>query len=372
MIRRPHTRAVLSATLALVLASSAGAPPAPSIDLPGVDPELLTGFRPVHTAIGEGDRRSGYIDWSARRIVAVGRAMQRGRGVNAALRARRAAEVIALRNVLASALGVRIGVNGRIGALRRGEISLQGRLKDFKIARTYSKRVGGETAWYAEVHVPLFGVANVAGRLFDEQLQAHRLLVRRRTRARWAAPAGGDALGGEVLVIDARGLGFAPSVYPLVVTSDKRILIDMETVPRRVAVARGPCAYAAGELEPDEPRSRRPAGPDVNPCLSWPGGPECLAFVWPAVPAATAPASRPTTRPRRRRPRFVIRARQAEGKEKSVLVVSGKDALKLLADPQAAGLARGGRVLVVIDAAAAGLEGRRRPPAGGDRVAAGP
>ena len=53
-----------------------------------------------------------------------------------------------------------------------------------------------------------------------------------------------------------------------------------------------------------------------------------------------------------------------------MLVVSDKDSLKLLADPKAAGLVRNGRVLVVVDAAAAGMEGRRPSRPGRVDVAA--
>jgi hypothetical protein len=53
-----------------------------------------------------------------------------------------------------------------------------------------------------------------------------------------------------------------------------------------------------------------------------------------------------------------VRAQEGQGKDKAILVIGDKESLKLLSDPAAAHLAHNGRVLVVVDAAAAGLEGR--------------
>jgi len=86
-----------------------------------------------------------------------------------------------------------------------------------------------------------------------------------------------------------------------------------------------------------------------------------LAQAGPApAPPTTAPAaSQPTPRPRQKARRRAVRAVRTGGKQKAVMVISNKDSAKLLADPKAAGLARQGRVLVVVDAAAGGMEGRR-------------
>jgi len=372
---------------------------AAAFDLPGVGVELLTPFRAFRSEVKEHGRVRGYIDWSGKKIISVGRSLQSGRGATGAPAARRAAAIIALRNVLALSAGVRIGINGRIDGIRNGTIALQGIIKDFKVTKTYSQIKDGKVYWIAEVHVPMYGVRGVAGKFYDAQWKAHTVLVAAMKRAAWTAPAKPAATEGDVLVIDARGLGFSPSMYPLLVSPDNAILIDMKTVTRDVAVRRGLCAYATTDLKFGELQSRRgrplsemklvdlaaaPGGRGQNvDGIRWstlllaqaaeaadplPAGPEGSGEA--ATAPATSPATQPTTRPRRKPRRFVVRATRTQGREKAILVIDKQESLKLLKDPRAAGLARDGRVLVVVDAAAAGMEGRLPPgrPRPGERV----
>ena len=354
--------------------------PSARFDLPGVEVALLRPFKVFRAEVKKDKQLVGYIDWSAKKIIAVGRSLQAGGRPADALMAQRAAATIALRNALAPAVGVRIGINGRVDGLRTGTVVIQGLVKDFKVTWTHRRKIGGRTYWYAEVHVPMFGVKNVAGKLFDAQLQAHRLLARRWRRARWVAPARAEGIAGDVLVIDARGLGFNPSMYPLVLGGGQ-ILIDMETVPKPTAVNHGLCAYGTTELKFGKLQSLHPK-PRAGARVELAAGPAAprqnvdgvgwdRMLLAQAAAATRPPATRPTTRPRRRPRRRAVRAIRATGKDKSVLVVADKDALKLLKDPAAAGLARGGRVLVVVDAAAAGVEGRlpARPEGGAMEIA---
>lgn len=419
-------------------------------NLPGVDPDVLGAFGALRAEVREDKELKGQIDWSGRKIIAVGRSIQVGNRPADILMAKRAAGIVALRNALALALGVRIGINGRVEGLKNGRVVLQGFLKGFVITKTYSQKRAGQTLWFAEVHVPMFGFKSVGGRFHDAQLGVHRQLVAGWARARWSLPAKPDETAGDLLVIDARGTGFRPSMYPVFVNADGAILLDMVTVGRQVAIHHGLCSYATTELKFERLQSALPPGLRR---VAWSGA-VCLAMDRPrsggvhgqarsmpdhgtgllalqdtgagayatdqnidglrwdrlllaqaargdstrravgateapkAAPAgkaqpATAPASRPATRPatrpaeeptvfRRRRPRrYAVRATRSSGKQKAVLVIGNRDALKMLGDPRASHLARNGRLLVVVDAAAAGVEGflppGRRP--GGVHVA---
>ena len=363
---------------------------AAAFDLPGVGVELLAPFRAFRSEVKEDGRLRGYIDWSGKKIISVGRSMQSGRGGANAAAARRAAGLIALRNVLAASAGVRIGINGRIDAIRNGTIALQGIVKDFKVTRTYSQIKDGKVYWIAEVHVPMFGVGSVAGKFYDAQWKAHTVLVAGMKRAAWAAPAKPAATEGDLLVIDARGLGFSPSMYPLLVDPDNEILIGMKTVTRDVAVQRGLCAYATTDLKIEALQSLGGPAPSDRKLVDLAAaagarGQNVDGIRWStlllaqaaeaadplqarpdssdqtATAPATSPATQPTTRPRRKPRRFVVRATRTQGGEKAILVIDKQESLKLLKDPRAAGLARDGRVLVVVDAAAAGMEGRLPP-----------
>ena len=390
------TIVLMSLTISLCLAAAVPAaaqdaddqpPAAPIIDLPGVTQETLHGFQPARGELDKDGERTGYVDWSRKVVVAVGRTEQRGTSGGDALMAQRGAEMTALRNSLAAVAGVPIGASGRVDALRDGRIDLQGFVKDFKITRTYSRQAGDVTYWYAEVEIPLFGVKSLAGRLYDSELAAQKVLTRGAPRARWADGDDPQADSGDVLVIDARGLGFKPSVFPVVMDAAGQVVLDMQTCEKKLAVERGPCAYGTTELKLDELRGRSalPAwsrnalaagsGMNVDGVEWWklalaqadaPSEPAGEASPAEAGEATSAPSSQPAgdaasqpqaqTAPAARR--FVYRAAATQDKNKAVLVIADEDSMKMLADPHVAGLAKSGKVLVVVDAAAAGLEGR--------------
>ena len=212
----------------------------------------------------------------------------------------------------------------------------------------------------------MFGFKSIGGRMYDAQLAAHKTLVAGWRRAAWVAPAKPDDTAGDLLVIDARGSGFRPSMYPVFVDADGRILMDMVTVGRNVAVNHGLCSYATTAMKFERLKLSPPAG---APGPAGKAGPTSVPTTHPATRPTTGPGKPPTVYRRRRPRRYAVRATRSKGKDKAVLVVGNKEALQMLRDPRASHLARNGRVLVIVDAAAAGIEGRLPLP-GEDTFAA--
>jgi len=374
--------AVAFLLLAVVLGGAATAEESAEgvFEMRGVEAALLRPFEILRRDIKENEEVKGYVDWSNRRIVTVGCSLQAGRRPVDALMARRAAEVIALRNALALSAGIRIGVSGRVDGLRNGTVALQGLLKDYEVARTYEQTLAGRLYCVAEVRVPMFGVRSVAAAVYDAQLSAHRGRVSGMRRAAWAECPPDAPAGGDILVIDARGLSLPPSMYPLVACEDGQVFLDMETAAKGVAVGRGVCAWATTRVKYEELRSLRRADVLPTALVFGPSGREenfdgvpaerfllaqAVAEADAATPASqpeTSPASQPETapasQPRRQPRRIPVKATRVDGKDKAVLVVGSEDALKALKDDGAADAARGGRVLIVVDAASAGMEGR--------------
>jgi len=303
---------VLVVAGALASGADEDKPRAP-FELHGVDATVLTGLEVHRTVLVEDERTRAYVDWSNRTIVTLGRALQAGRRPVDALMARRAAGVIALRNALAMSAGVRIGPNGRVDGLRSGTVTIQGILKDYKITRERSQERNGRIYRIAEVHVPMFGIQSVAVGVYEEQVAAHRQRVKARKRAAWTDPAKDDDAKDEVLVIDARGSGFTPCFYPLVISEAGEILIDVETVPKDIAVEHGACAYARTKLTYEKLAIR------------------------PAEGAGPAPR------------RHAVRALRAGKDDTTTLVLSDDDARKLLADGHLSALVQSGRVVVIVD-----------------------
>ena len=277
--------------------------PSAAISIPGAEANLLTPFQPYRQKMGD-----SAIDWSAKELVAVGRSEQEYGGSSGALMARRAAELLALRNAMAMAAGVRIGPEGRVENLPQGQVILEGCLKDYKIANVHSRTTRGQTYWYAEARVPLFGVSGLSARFYDAQIQSQ--VPSGVNRASWA-PADASPRG-DVLVIDARSCDFQMSMYPTLVSQDGRVLLDMQTASREVAINVGPCAAACTGLPFEKLKTAGLESGQAGPA------------------------------------RILVKATAAQGAARTVLVVSDADAGRLLADPAAASAARGGRVVIVV------------------------
>ena len=72
--------------------------------------------------------------------------------------------------------------------------------------------------------------------------------------------------------------------------------------------------------------------------------------------AVSQPTSKPSRRPRRRR--RVVKAIKTAGINKTKIVLTKRDAERLRKSAEGANLLRSGRVIVVVDSVAAGIEGR--------------
>jgi hypothetical protein len=66
---------------------------------------------------------------------------------------------------------------------------------------------------------------------------------------------------------------------------------------------------------------------------------------------------------------MVVKAVQAAGQNNNDLTLTEQDAAKLAGTPEGASLLRNGRVVIVVDSAAAGIQGKA-PQADDDRLAA--
>lgn len=374
--------AAAAALPAYLLAAEAASAPASGVSLPGVAPETLSPFQPLRVEVKDLLEKKGYVDWSAREVVAVGKALQVAPTAQSAAMAQRGAEIVALRNAVAATVGVRIGPNGEVANLRNGQVSMQGYVKDFKVSRTYSVKQGLEIWWVAEVRVPMFGASSMAVQLYDEELASYQRVEAGMKRAEWAGADAADEQHDDLLVIDARGAGFAPSMYPLVVDKSGRILMDIKTVSKEQAVGAGLCTY--GTTNWKFQKLQTPEEGSVAPpsrLLAFAGGDSRLPFdrlraqPWHStanidgltadkwlLAAATqeTSASQPASAPAKARQprRIAVQASGATGKDNAILVVADEEALRMLKDPKASRLAQQGRVVIVLDAAGAGLEGR--------------
>ena len=169
----------------------------------------------------------------------------------------------------------------------------------------------------------------------------------------------------SVLVIDARGTGLEASLFPVVVTENGDLLYDVSRLSAEAARQRAPARF----VETDMTYERLCTGVEEgrwSPEQSVPPRARLASYAEPRAepppevePAASQPSSQPATRSRRRgRRRVVVKGTAASGEHKTRIVVTNEDAEKLRRSAQGASLLREGQVVIVVDSAAAGIQGR--------------
>lgn len=343
-----------------VIAPAPAAALAPGqIALDGVEPALLAPFKGLAEPVLNEGQSLGVIDWGRKIIVAEGRAEQQGKGPQAEAMAKRGASLIAMRNAAALAGGVRFGPGGRVANVRSGVIRVQAMLRGVEVTDYQAELVNGKNWWVAKVHLPLFGIKSLAVQIFEVRPHPPVRAVR---RIKWIEAAEQQTVAGDVLVIDARGTGLAPSLFPVITSSDGQVLLDAQTAGQEVATQRGMCAYATTDQSFEKLQSMLPGrGVTVLRALAAAEHAEGNVDGLPLgrivlAQAADEPATAPATTPARRQPRrLIVRAAKSDA---ASAALPAEQADKLRNDATAAALVKGGKVLIIVDAAAAGQEGR--------------
>ena len=159
---------------------------------------------------------AGRIDWTRGQIVAAGIGRARGASAQDAAMAKRAARLVAARNAILLMTGVEAGPAGRFGDIRKGQLTAEGVLKDFKEV-SVAFDPGTRTAT-ATLRVPIHGAKGMV---------AMRHVILGLPLRRWRPPrARKPAAKIDAVVIDARGSGFVPCVYPRLITPEGRFVLD--------------------------------------------------------------------------------------------------------------------------------------------------
>lgn len=170
----------------------------------------------------------GQIDWTHGVAFAVGTSRVAGRGAQAKAMARRAARLVAARNAALLSAGVRMGPGGRSQNVKSGRLSVDVVVKDFSEAE--SKFDPKSNTVTSKIALPLHGVHGVV---------TLRNVRFGRSGRRWAWPDGsGGREAADVIVLDARGMGFLPCLAP------------------RVILASGKCLFDGSDVKPDHLRTR--------------------------------------------------------------------------------------------------------------------
>ena len=300
---------------------------------------------------------TGRIDWANGYILAEGIGRVTGASEQERLMARRAGEVVAARNALAMAQGIRIDANGRVGQVRDGLVRVRGWLRGHKVVESHWLTGTDPPECKVTLRVPLWGVRGLSS-LF---LPSHRARLDRSASRRLALVVSTADVSDFVLVLDARGRGLSPCLFPEIFDADGKVLYDLRTLSEDVARRHPPARYVESVLDFEQLQ----AAVESNGRIWF-----MLASAAPRDPpddtrigqqeTTSQPTDKPSTAPSRRRAkrRMAVRVAEIAGAQKTQLVLTQEDAQRLRRSPDAAGALKNAQVLVVVDAPAAGSEGR--------------
>ncbi|HKQ48243.1 MAG TPA: hypothetical protein VJZ71_09260 [Phycisphaerae bacterium] len=328
-------------------------------------PPIAAGFRP-HVV----NQKGGGIDWTSGEIIVEGVGKLRGNRPADRLGAQRAASLVAARNALAVANGIQIDAHGRVGNVRSGRITLDGVVKGQRVDETTWDKTKNPVECHVKLRVPLWGLSGICTVFSEGQ---RRAALQQGGRRLPLANVPADVTE-SVLIIDARGRKTDLCLFPVVRSEDGAVLYDVATRTDPQARSEPPVRYVETDMTFETLRAslerpaRRTANVPVVPQLGSIRGMHALSanewvfsmLNWEGPASSqptTSPASQPTSRPGRRRV-VVKAAHPVAGQAPSQIVLTKEDAEKIRQSPEGASLLRSGKVIVVVDSAAAGIQGR--------------
>ena len=172
------------------------------------DSPLIGGFAD-HLVAAQGGR----IDWTNGYILADGLGYAEGVDKQQELLAERAATVVAARNALAIAQGIRLDAWAAVGDAPDGQVRLEGIVKGHKIIDSRWQPQADPPSCHVVLRVPLWGIKSVASVFSKSQ----SIRLRRAPAGRSRLPFSRAEVSDFVLVVDARGLKLTPCLFPCLV-----------------------------------------------------------------------------------------------------------------------------------------------------------
>jgi hypothetical protein len=290
---------------------------------------------------------TGYIDWTEGYYYGIGT----GFG-NTSASARRAATVVAMREVLVVAGNIRVDARTSVRELGESYVRrIQGTISDHLVVDEGWADSPEGRHYEVVLRVPMHGVSNLSGVIYGKVVKRYR----KRSRPPVVAEADLD----EAIVIDARGLGAVPAMFPRVLSASGRAVYDVTDVSREDAVEKGIVVYATSELPFEELANT--TGEPSSDRISLPGRVRLLARSPSAGRFVLTADEESESKPRRRRfarKRVVVKAEDVKGDAPTDIVVADDDARKLTQTEGTNAVLAKGNVIVITDSSTAAIEGR--------------
>jgi hypothetical protein len=315
------------------------------------------------------DAPAGRIDWANGYLLADGIGFGEGVDKQQEFLAERAATVVAARNALLLAEGIRVDAHGTVGDLGEGLVRVEGIIKGHKIVASLWEPDVRPPRCRVVLRVPLWGIKSVASIFAESQ----RAKLQRGGIPRRRLPVGEADVSDFVLILDARGGKVTPCLFPVLLDSEGRTVYDLTTIAPGLVKRKPPARYVRTRLSFEQlqtvglfdesspvPWSRMGSRGQALFAAYRQSGPGALGV--PVNRPSSQPSSQPTAGKARRRARrrMVLKATPGSGSQETQLILVQEDLARLRRSPEGLSALRKAQVLIVVDAPAAGTEGGLR------------
>jgi hypothetical protein len=321
----------------------------------------VTGFKPLVQKFARGE-----LNWEDGFLIAYGAARKKGSDEKSVAEARRAALLDAYGAALEMIAGVNLDSQLTIQERLKKSPAIEYRIKGLVRGSEVIEESDAGNAYQVKIKVPLRGIKGIT-RAFTETMNLQR-------------PDGPPkkAEGENVytgVIVDVRGLGAMPAVFPEIVDEDGEVIYDVKTIDPQNIALRGMAAYVIGEQEDEGGKKGawyrqgnflRVAAVTVEPApISFLGGapvsrlgPETFFRPFDAFQSLVQAARRIVIR---QGPRPVqVRASAKAGPTRSRIVVTRTASAQIKQARTQNDFLRQGRVVVISDSMIGGTEGKFR------------
>ncbi len=201
----------------------------------------VAAFKPMIERVGRGG-----INWTRGVVFATGTAKPRSATPLDVAMARRGARLDAARNAILVMNKVRVDAGGKYPQMRSGHISTNAVLKEFKeVSWEHNPDIGRVTVI---LEAPLCGSSGVVEML--------GVKLKPTGPDPWYTPIEDVGATTDVVIVDARGISFAPSLAPRILTPDRKRVFGLEDIPAQQRSVRMGAIYVYME-ETGVPRQAR-------------------------------------------------------------------------------------------------------------------
>ncbi len=263
-----------------------------------------------------------------------------------ALQAKSGGQRVALRNAVK--LLANLKLDGKTAANAANYVQkIEATVKGFETLKVKQSSDSDLPYYIAKVRVPLWGVKGLTTSLWETYSKSYG------AKKHAAAPRS-DLDEEYVIVIDARGTGCEPHLFPRVVTGSGDVVYDVASVNKDAAQKEGMARF--GNLDKDVPFEKlqeslkESALHETGHYAYWDEDEGTIVF-------DDDDDDKPRKRRKRKKINIVVKGKKSENKDASVEVAEA-DAKKMKEADEKTDSLKGAKVIILTDSRVAGKEGR--------------